>query len=161
MRWYEILALILIGALIGGAYLLSTEVVATRLFSSGIDRVYHDTYYVVAHRHYMLTLTFILAGGAAVFALILLWGRNRIRQIASVTISVWGLAVAMSVLPQHFVPLRGMPRRYIGETEVTVWSTISNAANVIALIAALVMLVLLVVALVQRLRRPRSATRST
>ena len=90
------------------------------LANAGVDRSLHDTYYVVAHFHYVLSL-------GAVFCdlcwLVLLVPENvRLHvqfdpshgRISGFTF----IGVNLLFFPQHFLGLAGMPRRYIDYPEV-------------------------------------------
>ena len=93
-----------------------------------LDRVYHDTYYVVAHFHYVMSLGAVFA----IFAGIYFWiGKMSGRQYPEVAgkIHFWMMFIGSNMIffPQHFLGRQGMPRRYIDyPVEYAFWNNISS-----------------------------------
>ncbi len=83
------------------------------LANGGFDDIVHDTYYVVAHFHYVLSL-------GAVFAIFAGWyywfgkmfGRMYNEFLGQVHFWLFFIGVNILFFPMHFLGLDGMPRRY-------------------------------------------------
>ncbi|MCC5970694.1 MAG: cytochrome c oxidase subunit I [Pararhodobacter sp.] len=93
-----------------------------------VDRTYHDTYYVVAHFHYVMSLGAVFA----LFAGIYFWiGKMSGRQYPEWAgkIHFWAMFIGsnLAFFPQHFLGRQGMPRRYIDYPEAyALWNYISS-----------------------------------
>jgi len=100
------------------------------LANAGMDVSLHDTYYVVAHFHYVLSLGAVFS----LFAGYYYWiGKISGRQYPEWMgkLHFWSTFVGVNLIffPQHFAGLAGMPRRYIDYPEdlgVNYWNEISS-----------------------------------
>jgi cytochrome c oxidase subunit I len=112
------------------------------LANAGVDRSLHDTYYVVAHFHYVLSL-------GAVFAIFAAWyywfpkmfGYMYSEGIAKAHFWVTFIGVNVLFFPQHFLGLAGMPRRYVDYPEVFAgWNYVSSIGSYISAVGVLIFL---------------------
>ncbi len=98
------------------------------LSQAGVDRAYQDTYYVVAHFHYVMSLGAIFG----IFAAIYYWiGKMTGRQYPELwgKVHFWMIFIGANItfFPQHFLGRQGMPRRYIDYPEAfAYWNQISS-----------------------------------
>jgi cytochrome c oxidase subunit 1 len=117
-------------------------VTGVQLANAGLDRSLHDTYYVVAHFHYVLSL-------GAVFAIFAAWyywfpkmfGYMYNEAIGKLHFWVMFVGVNLVFFPQHFLGLAGMPRRYIDYPDAFAgWNYVSSVGSYISFVGVLIFL---------------------
>ena len=122
------------------------------LANAGVDRALHETYYVVAHFHYVLSLGAVFS----IFAGFTYWfpkmtGYLYSERLGKLHFWMMLIGVNLAFFPQHFLGLAGMPRRYIDYPEAyRLWNEVSSIGAFISAAGFLVFLFLVVEAFVKK-----------
>lgn len=110
------------------------------LANAGLDIAFHDTYYVVGHFHYVLSMGAVFA----IFAAFYYWiekivGLQYNNLLANVHFGLFFIGVNVTFFPMHFLGLAGMPRRIPDYPDYYAgWNQVATTGSTISLIATLV-----------------------
>jgi cytochrome c oxidase subunit 1 len=122
------------------------------LANAGVDTAMHDTYYVVAHFHYVLSL-------GAVFAIFAGWyywfpkmtGLLYNETIAKIHFWVTFVGVNLTFFPMHFLGLAGMPRRYVDYPDAFAgWNYIASMGSYVSAVGMIIFLYCMIDAIIRK-----------
>ena len=115
------------------------------LANAGVDLALHDTYYVVAHFHYVLSLGAMFT----IFAGFYYWigkmsGRQYPETLAKWHFWVTFIGVNVTFLPMHFVGVAGMPRRIPDYPDAFAgWNMVASIGSYISFAGLIIFLIVL------------------
>ena len=115
------------------------------LANAGVDLALHDTYYVVAHFHYVLSLGAMFT----IFAGFYYWigkmsGRQYPETLAKWHFWVTFVGVNVTFLPMHFVGVAGMPRRIPDYPDAFAgWNMVASIGSYISFAGLIIFLIVL------------------
>lgn len=107
------------------------------LANAGLDIAFHDTYYVVAHFHYVLSMGAVFS----IFAGFYYWiekitGVPYNEVLGKIHFYTFFIGVNITFFPMHFLGFAGMPRRIPNYPEAfTAWNQVATVGSIISLIS--------------------------
>lgn len=110
------------------------------LANAGIDVALHDTYYVVAHFHYVLSMGAVFALFAAFYYwMYKLFGSHYVEELGQIHFWLFFIGVNVTFFPMHFLGLAGMPRRIPDYPDAyALWNGVASLGSFISIVSVFV-----------------------
>lgn len=109
------------------------------LANAGVDISFHDTYYVVAHFHYVLSMGAVFGLFCGFYYWIgLITGYGYPEILGKIHFWMFFVGVNLTFAPMHFLGLAGMPRRISSYPDAySFWNFIASIGSYISIISSL------------------------
>jgi cytochrome c oxidase subunit 1 len=130
------------------------------LANAGLDVAFHDTYYAVAHFHYVLSMGAVFA----IFAGLYYWmdkliGITYDELLVRTHFWAFFIGVNLTFFPMHFLGLSGMPRRITDYPDAySTWNFVASIGSMISVAATLLFFYAILSLLLTQHTSPRRST---
>ena len=116
------------------------------LSNSGLDIALHDTYYVVGHFHYVLSMGAVFG----VFSGFFYWiykivGATYNEELGQITFWLMFVGVNLTFFPMHFMGIAGMPRRIPDfPDEFSGWNIVSSFGSLVSVCSIIIFIYIVI-----------------
>ena len=120
-------------------------VTGVTLANAGVDMAFHDTYFVVAHFHYVLSISALFSMYAGFYYWLgKMSGKRYPEWLGRLQFYVTFVGVNLLFFPQHFAGMAGMPRRILDYPDAYAgWNMISSWGAYVSAVGGLLFFVVL------------------